>query len=151
MRNAQKGPLCNLRTTQADQGLRCPLTESVDTVVYADEQKMPRLDRTDAHAGFVCKMYKGPFRVLRIICFRGENTFLMKRKLIWLLLPLHHEYNVISYNLYCYKLGHIILHWGNFLHCIYDIHVFYLECPIALGISQNKAPFFYNVDIFLSP
>ena len=31
-------------------GLRCPLSESVDTVVYVDEQKMPRLDCTDAHA-----------------------------------------------------------------------------------------------------
>ena len=26
------------------------LTESVDTVVYVDGQKMPRLDSTDAHA-----------------------------------------------------------------------------------------------------
>ena len=52
MRNAQKGPLCNLQTmqAQADLGLRCPLTESVDTVVYVDEQKMPRLDCKDAHA-----------------------------------------------------------------------------------------------------
>ena len=58
MRNAQKVPLCNLRTTQAlislriaqaDLGLRCPLIESVDIVVYVDEQKMPRLDCTDAH------------------------------------------------------------------------------------------------------
>ena len=28
-----------------------PLTDSVDTVVYIDEQNMPRLDCTDAHAG----------------------------------------------------------------------------------------------------
>ena len=31
-------------------GLLCPLTEPVDTVVYADKQKIPRLDCTDALA-----------------------------------------------------------------------------------------------------
>ena len=36
--------------TQADLGLRCPLTESMDTVVYVDEQRMIRSDCTDAHA-----------------------------------------------------------------------------------------------------
>ena len=35
---------------QADQGLLCQLTEPVDTVVYADKQKIPRLDCTDTHA-----------------------------------------------------------------------------------------------------
>ena len=35
---------------QAKQGLRFPLTESVDTVVNVNEQKMPRLDCTDADA-----------------------------------------------------------------------------------------------------
>ena len=30
----------------ADLGLRCPLTESIDTVVYVDEQKMPASDCT---------------------------------------------------------------------------------------------------------
>ena len=56
MHNASLDTLYNLRTTralislcigayaQADLGLRCPLTESVD------EQKMPRLDCTYAHA-----------------------------------------------------------------------------------------------------
>ena len=34
---------------QADQGLRCPLTESINTVVYVDEQRMLRSDYTDAH------------------------------------------------------------------------------------------------------
>ena len=28
----------------------CPRTESVDTVVYVDEQKMSRVDCTDGHA-----------------------------------------------------------------------------------------------------
>ena len=34
---------------QTDQGLRCPLTESMDTV-YVDEQRMCRSDCSDAHA-----------------------------------------------------------------------------------------------------
>ena len=49
IRNARKGSFCNLRTThalnaQADQGLRCPPTESMDTVVDVDEQRMSRLE-----------------------------------------------------------------------------------------------------------
>ena len=35
--------------TGPNMGLRCSLTESVDTVVYVDEQKMPGLGCTDAH------------------------------------------------------------------------------------------------------
>ena len=35
---------------QADLGIRSPLTESMNTVVYVDRQKMPRLDCSDAHA-----------------------------------------------------------------------------------------------------
>ena len=59
MHNAPKGPLCGLQTmkaqislhyVQADLGLHCPLTKSVDTVVYVDKQKMPRLDCTDVQA-----------------------------------------------------------------------------------------------------
>ena len=58
MQKAWKGSLCNLRTTQAlislqrraDPDLRCPLTESGDTVVYVNEQIMPRLYCTGAHA-----------------------------------------------------------------------------------------------------
>ena len=34
---------------QADQGLHCPLTESVDTVVYVDKQRLSRSDCMDAH------------------------------------------------------------------------------------------------------
>ena len=34
---------------QADLGLHCPLKESMDTVVYDDEQRMPRSDCMDAH------------------------------------------------------------------------------------------------------
>ena len=45
---------------QADLGLRCPLTESVDIVVYVNKQKLPRLDCTDAHTDL------DPFRVLCI-------------------------------------------------------------------------------------
>ena len=33
-----------------DQGLRRPLTESVDTVVHVDEQRLLRSDCTDVHA-----------------------------------------------------------------------------------------------------
>ena len=36
--------------TGLNMGLRCSLTESVDTLAYVDEQKMPKLDCTDAHA-----------------------------------------------------------------------------------------------------
>ena len=55
---------------QADRGLCCSLTESVDTVRYIDEQKMPRTDCTDVHADLYIRCpqkYKGPFRALRII------------------------------------------------------------------------------------
>ena len=57
MRN-EKGPyaICGQRSpwsacaqAQAELGLRFPLTESGDNVVYVDEQKVPRLDCTDAH------------------------------------------------------------------------------------------------------
>ena len=49
------GPLCNLQIMQAqpslhEHSLHCPLTESVDTVVYVDEQTMPRTDCSDEHA-----------------------------------------------------------------------------------------------------
>ena len=59
MLNASIWPLSNLQTKQtfiilpiqqADLDLCCALTESVDTVVYVDKQKMPSLDCTDAHA-----------------------------------------------------------------------------------------------------
>ena len=33
-----------------DLGLRCPLKESMDIVVCVDKQRMPRSDRTVAHA-----------------------------------------------------------------------------------------------------
>ena len=55
----QKGPyaICGQRRpwsactlAQADLGLRCSLTESLDTVVYVDEQRVSVLDCTDAHA-----------------------------------------------------------------------------------------------------
>ena len=35
---------------QADQDLHCPLTKSMDSVVYVDEQRMIRSDCTDTHA-----------------------------------------------------------------------------------------------------
>ena len=34
----------------ADQGLHCPHTESMDTVVYVEEERMSRSDCTDVHA-----------------------------------------------------------------------------------------------------
>ena len=63
----------------AHLGLRCPLTESMDTVVesmvtvvYVDKLRMLRLDCTDAHADgwtyVVRRLHKGPFRALLIIC-----------------------------------------------------------------------------------
>ena len=72
MDKARKGPLCNLRTTQdkfsvfaqADLGLRYPLTESMDTLIYVDEQRMPRSDCINAHydLGLQCShMAKEPF------------------------------------------------------------------------------------------
>ena len=33
-----------------DLGLHCPLTESVDTVVYVDKQRMSRSNCTDVYA-----------------------------------------------------------------------------------------------------
>ena len=41
--NARKGPYTDL-------GLRCPLTESIDTVVYVNEQRMPISDYMGANA-----------------------------------------------------------------------------------------------------
>ena len=35
---------------QADLGLRCPLTESMDILVYVKEQRMLRADCTNANA-----------------------------------------------------------------------------------------------------
>ena len=35
---------------QADQGLHCMLTESMDTVVYVNKQRMLSSDCTDGHA-----------------------------------------------------------------------------------------------------
>ena len=52
---AWKGPLCNwgeCRFTQADQGLRYPLAESMNTVVHVcvDGQRMSSSDCTGEHA-----------------------------------------------------------------------------------------------------
>ena len=46
----QRRPRSACAFAQADQGLRCPLTESMDTIIYFDEQKMSRTDDTDAQA-----------------------------------------------------------------------------------------------------
>ena len=45
----QSWPRSACASAQADLGHRCPLTESVSTVVYVDEQKFFS-DCTDAHA-----------------------------------------------------------------------------------------------------
>ena len=56
---------------QADQGLRCPDTESVDTEIYVDEEKVPRIDCTDAVVWIysVFKMHKSFFYALQIIMY----------------------------------------------------------------------------------
>ena len=36
--------------TQADLGLRCPFTDSIDTVVYVYDQRMSRSARTEVQA-----------------------------------------------------------------------------------------------------
>ena len=52
---------------QADLSLRCPLTESMNAVVYVDEQRILRSDCTDAYADLdLCCLHKGPFRALCI-------------------------------------------------------------------------------------
>ena len=69
MRNAEKEPLCNLRTTktlisQADLGLRCPLTESMSIVGHACRRKenaQIRLQR--------CAYWSGP--TLSANCIRS--------------------------------------------------------------------------------
>ena len=40
----------NSSPDQPEMGLRCPLTESLDTVVNIDEHRILRLDCTDARA-----------------------------------------------------------------------------------------------------
>ena len=55
---------------QAELGLCCSLTESVDTVVYVNKQKMSKLDCTDAHVhlDLPCpQIAQVPFRMLRMI------------------------------------------------------------------------------------
>ena len=75
MRNARKDPYTiygQLRprsacaSAQADHGLHCPLTESVDTVVSVDEKRMLRSDCTHAHANLdlhvrCSHIVQGPF------------------------------------------------------------------------------------------
>ena len=41
----------NAGPDQVDQGLHCPLTQSMDGVVYVNEQRMLRSDCMDAHVG----------------------------------------------------------------------------------------------------
>ena len=57
---------------QADQGLRCLLTKSLDIVVYDDEQRMLRSDCTDAHTHLDIQLavrisYRDPFPTLSIV------------------------------------------------------------------------------------
>ena len=54
----------------ADQGLRCLLTESMAIIVYIDEQRMSRLDCSDAHIHLdhrCSHWHKGLFHMLRIM------------------------------------------------------------------------------------
>ena len=46
----QQRPRSACANVQADQGLCCPLTESTEAAAYVDEQRMLKLDCTDAHA-----------------------------------------------------------------------------------------------------
>ena len=58
----------DINFAQADLGLHCLLTESVDTVVYVDKQEMPRSDCVDAQADLdLRKLHKNPFCALHII------------------------------------------------------------------------------------
>ena len=71
---AQKGPSCNLRTmqaqiayAQADQGLHCPLTESMDTVVYVNRECSDQTAQMHTLIWtYTVRKYTGPFPALRI-------------------------------------------------------------------------------------
>ena len=67
----------------SDLCLRCPLTESMDIVVYVDEQRMSRPDCTDAHTHLDLRWshmaYRASYSTLHIklceqICLRGIRT-----------------------------------------------------------------------------
>ena len=72
MRNAQKGtyascgqrrPWSACANAHADLGLSCPLTESMDNIVYVKEQRMLRSDCTDVHTDLDLRcpeIVKGP-------------------------------------------------------------------------------------------
>ena len=46
----QRRPWSACAFAQADQGLRCPLKESMDTVVYVDEYRKSKSDYMEAHS-----------------------------------------------------------------------------------------------------
>ena len=66
---------------QADQGLHCPLTKSMDIVVYVHEQKLSSSFCMDVHAHLdLCCWYMvcGPFsyvahQIINLICFTSEK------------------------------------------------------------------------------
>ena len=68
MRNAQNVAFIQFaykagpeKLAQADLNLRCPLTESMDSVVYVDEQKHSRSDCINAHAHLDICCWHEPF------------------------------------------------------------------------------------------
>ena len=73
----QRRPRSACAKAQADQGIHCPLTVSMDTVVYArmstnrESSDQTARMRTLIWAYFVRKLYKGLFRVLSIKCIHS--------------------------------------------------------------------------------
>ena len=62
--------LMQFANNEGDQGLRCPLSESMGDVVYVNKQRMLRSDCMNAHADLDVhcpQMYKGLFHALGII------------------------------------------------------------------------------------
>ena len=60
---------------QADQGLRCPLKESKDTVVYVGEQRTSGCMRILIWAFAVRIWHQGLFLVLRIIIYSATKSY----------------------------------------------------------------------------
>ena len=62
---------------QADQGIHFPLTESMDTVEYVNEYRMPRSDCMDVHAQLDLRIWhKGPFPTLHVLWTNKKNIHL---------------------------------------------------------------------------
>ena len=64
----QRRPWSACAFAQADPGLRCPLTQSADNIVYADEQKMSRLGCTDEHADLHLRCQQNGRETFAMLC-----------------------------------------------------------------------------------